>query len=84
MRIAIPDDYQDCVRTLDCFARLAGHEVRIFNDTVNATFAATRGLSLKFLVGVIVVGVFWYAASWALNKRRGVDLSLSYREIPPE
>ncbi|HEX4687458.1 MAG TPA: APC family permease [Nocardioides sp.] len=56
----------------------------IFNDTVNATFAATRGLSLKFMVGVIVVGVVWYAVSWALNKRRGVDLSLSYREIPPE
>ncbi|MGK6307442.1 D-2-hydroxyacid dehydrogenase family protein [Variovorax sp. DT-64] len=34
MRIAIPDDYQDCVRTLACFAKLAGHEVRIFNDTV--------------------------------------------------
>jgi amino acid transporter len=56
----------------------------IFDDTVNATFAATRGLSLKFMVGVIVVGAIWYAVSWALNRRRGVDLSLSYREIPPE
>jgi D-3-phosphoglycerate dehydrogenase len=37
MRIAIPDDYQDCVRTLACFAKLAGHEVRIFNDTVEST-----------------------------------------------
>lgn len=34
MRIAIPDDYQDCVRQLKCFAALAGHEVRVFNDTV--------------------------------------------------
>lgn len=34
MRIVIPDDYQDCVRTLDCFASLQGHEVRIYNDTV--------------------------------------------------
>ncbi|VTU24313.1 Glycerate dehydrogenase [Variovorax sp. PBL-H6] len=39
MRIAIPDDYQDCVRTLACFDRLAGHEVRIFNDTVKGTDA---------------------------------------------
>jgi D-3-phosphoglycerate dehydrogenase len=31
MRIAILDDYQDVVRHLDCFARLATHEVRIFN-----------------------------------------------------
>lgn len=34
MRIVIPDDYQDCIRTLDCFARLSGHEVTIFHDTV--------------------------------------------------
>lgn len=34
MRIAIPDDYQDCVRTLDCFARLAGHDVTVYHDNV--------------------------------------------------
>lgn len=34
MRIAIPDDYQDCVRSLDCYARLAGHEVTLFHDNV--------------------------------------------------
>jgi amino acid transporter len=56
----------------------------IANDTVNATFAVTRGISLKFMIGVIVVGAIWYAASWSLNKRRGVDLALAYREIPPE
>ena len=39
MRIAIPDDYQDCVRRLDCFGKLAAHEVRIFNDTVTGTDA---------------------------------------------
>jgi D-3-phosphoglycerate dehydrogenase len=32
MRIAIPDDYQDCVRDLDCFAKLAGHDVTVFHD----------------------------------------------------
>jgi D-3-phosphoglycerate dehydrogenase / 2-oxoglutarate reductase len=37
MRIVIPDDYQDCVRTLACFGKLAGHEVRIHNDTVKST-----------------------------------------------
>ena len=42
MRIVIPDDYQDCVRGLDCFAKLAGHDVQVFNDTVHdtATLAA--------------------------------------------
>ena len=32
MHIAIPDDYQRVIRTLDCFARLAGHEVTLFHD----------------------------------------------------
>ena len=56
----------------------------IANDTVNATFAVTRGISLKFMFGVILVGVVWYAVTWAISKRRGIDLSLAYREIPPE
>ena len=34
MRIAIPDDYQDAVRHLRCFAKLREHEVTIYNDTV--------------------------------------------------
>lgn len=34
MNIVVPDDYQDAVRHLACFARLDGHRVTIFNDTV--------------------------------------------------
>ncbi|MHB1871145.1 MAG: D-2-hydroxyacid dehydrogenase family protein [Steroidobacteraceae bacterium] len=34
MKIAILDDYFDTLRTLPCFARLAGHEVRIWTDHV--------------------------------------------------
>ncbi|HSK76203.1 MAG TPA: D-2-hydroxyacid dehydrogenase family protein [Thermoanaerobaculia bacterium] len=34
MRIVIPDDYQDAVRGLACFSKLAGHDVTVFNDTV--------------------------------------------------
>lgn len=33
MKIVIPDDYQDCVRHLDAFAKLAGHEVTLYHDT---------------------------------------------------
>jgi D-3-phosphoglycerate dehydrogenase len=39
MRVVIPDDYQDAVRHLDCFAKLRGHEVTIYNDTVKETGA---------------------------------------------
>ncbi len=34
MKISILDDYHDTVRTLDCFQKLAGHEVEIWNDQV--------------------------------------------------
>jgi len=37
MKIAILDDYQDAVRSLDCFSLLDDHEVKVFNNT-------TRGL----------------------------------------
>ncbi len=33
MRVAILDDYQDAVRGLACYAKLAGHEVVVFHDT---------------------------------------------------
>ena len=35
MKIAILDDYADSIRHLDCFALLAGHEVRIFKQTLD-------------------------------------------------
>jgi D-3-phosphoglycerate dehydrogenase len=34
MKITILDDYHDTLRTLACFAKLAGHEVTIWNDHV--------------------------------------------------
>jgi D-3-phosphoglycerate dehydrogenase len=37
MKIAILDDYHDTVRTLDCFKKLAGHEIEIWNDHVQDT-----------------------------------------------
>ena len=32
MNIAILDDYQDTIRTLRCFAKVAGHHVTVWND----------------------------------------------------
>jgi D-3-phosphoglycerate dehydrogenase len=34
MKISILDDYHDTLRGLDCFGKLAGHEVTIWNDHV--------------------------------------------------
>jgi D-3-phosphoglycerate dehydrogenase / 2-oxoglutarate reductase len=33
MKIVIPDDYQNCVKDLKCFALLHGHDVTIYNTT---------------------------------------------------
>ena len=35
MHIVIPDDYQNCVRHLDAFKQLSGHQVTIYNDTAS-------------------------------------------------
>ena len=32
MKITVLDDYQDGVKSLDCFSKLKGHEVEIWND----------------------------------------------------
>jgi D-3-phosphoglycerate dehydrogenase len=34
MKVSILDDYFDTLRTLECFAKLSGHEVTIWNDHV--------------------------------------------------
>lgn len=33
MKIAVLDDYQDCVRDLDCFKLVEGHEVKVFTNS---------------------------------------------------
>ncbi|HEX2914215.1 MAG TPA: D-2-hydroxyacid dehydrogenase family protein [Chloroflexia bacterium] len=33
MRIVIPDDYQDVIRSLNAFSKLEGHEVTVYHDT---------------------------------------------------
>ena len=34
MKVSVLDDYFDTIRTLDCFAKLRGHDVTIWNDHV--------------------------------------------------
>lgn len=43
MNIVIPDDYQNAVQGLDCFHKLSGHNVMIYQDAVKDTdILATR------------------------------------------
>jgi D-3-phosphoglycerate dehydrogenase len=44
MRIAILDDYFDTLRTLECFRKLEGHEVTVWNDHVQDDEALSHRL----------------------------------------
>jgi D-3-phosphoglycerate dehydrogenase len=44
MKISILDDYHDTLRTLDCFKKLAGQEVAIWNDHVQEVDALAKRL----------------------------------------
>ncbi|HWN55631.1 MAG TPA: D-2-hydroxyacid dehydrogenase family protein, partial [Methylomirabilota bacterium] len=37
MNITILDDYQDTIRTLPCFSKVAGHHITIWNDHTKDT-----------------------------------------------
>jgi D-3-phosphoglycerate dehydrogenase / 2-oxoglutarate reductase len=44
MKISILDDYHDTLRTLDCFDKLSGHEITIWNDHVQDVDALAERL----------------------------------------
>ena len=44
----------------------------------------TAHLSVEFMAGVVAAGVLWYLGALLYNRRRGVNLNLAYKEIPPE
>src|SRR5436305_12992820 len=45
MKVAILDDYHDTVRTLRAFAKLASHEVKVWNDHLQDTDALAKRLA---------------------------------------
>jgi len=53
MKISILDDYQDAVRKLEAFRLLAGHEVKIFNNTVKG--AAHLGVRLSDSEALVLI-----------------------------
>ena len=53
MKIAIPDDYQDAIRTLDCFQKLNGHHVVIIREHLSdpeALAARLQGVEALVLI----------------------------------
>ena len=56
----------------------------VTNSTINGAFGVTRDISLAVMGTVIGLGILWYIGALLYNRSRGVDLTLAYREIPPE
>lgn len=56
----------------------------VTNSTINGAFGVTRDISLAVMGTVIGLGILWYIGALFYNRSRGVDLTLAYREIPPE
>jgi hypothetical protein len=36
------------------------------------------------MLGVVAAGILWYIGAYLFNKRRGINLNLAYKEVPPE
>ena len=53
MKVSILDDYHDTLRTLGCFRKLAGHEVRIWND--HAQDVGTLAQRLKDTEALVLI-----------------------------
>ncbi|MET3130415.1 D-3-phosphoglycerate dehydrogenase [Oxalobacteraceae bacterium GrIS 1.11] len=63
MKIAILDDYQDCVRDLDCFKLLDGHAVKVFTNS-------SRG------VGQLAIRLASYDALVLIRERTSLSRAL--------
>lgn len=45
MRIAIPDDYQNCIRSLDAIALLSGHEISIITEHLSDPLVLSKAMN---------------------------------------
>ncbi|MGD1055097.1 MAG: amino acid permease [Nitrososphaerales archaeon] len=50
----------------------------------NQTVWALNSITFTFIIGSLAAGILFFSASYWYNKKRGVDITLAYRELPPE
>ncbi len=55
-----------------------------YQYVTNAAQWSLNNLTVYFVVGTFLLGAIIYAASYYYHKGKGVDISLAYKEIPPE
>jgi amino acid transporter len=55
-----------------------------YQYVTNATMWSLNNLTVYFVVATFILGAVLYVVSYYYHKSRGVDISLAYKEIPPE
>ena len=55
-----------------------------YQYVTNAAQWSLNNLTVYFVVGTFLLGAIIYAASYYYHKGKGVNISLAYKEIPPE
>jgi len=80
MKISILDDYFDTLRTLACFGKLAGHEVRVWNDHVQDT--DTLAARLQDAEALVLIRERTQVRAPLLEKLPGLRL-ISQRSVYP-
>ncbi len=45
---------------------------------------ALNSLTFTFIIGSLLAGVLFYFGSYRYHKTRGIDISLAYKELPPD
>src|SRR3981081_2558210 len=80
MKISILDDYFDTLRTLDCFAKLKGHDVTIHNDHVQDVDSLAR--RLKDTEALVLIGERTQIRAPLLERLKHLKL-ISQRSIYP-
>jgi len=55
-----------------------------YQYVTNAAQWSLNNLTVYFVVGTFLLGAIIYAASYYYHKGKGVDISLAFKEIPPE
>ena len=87
---AAPDYVQRRIGNVPVITLLGVGNLVLFSMVLYSAFklpafsGPTGSGAVLFVIGVYLAGGLWYVAARAIQKRRGVDLELLYREIPPE
>jgi basic amino acid/polyamine antiporter, APA family len=50
----------------------------------SSVFGLNSDLAHEVVIGVLVVSIVWYVATWQVQKLRGIDIGYAFKEIPPE